>query len=144
MTCLRWMTTAVLLGALAHPVAAAPAVTIQARMFLRSTGELDADVLKGGPKARIGNLDYGVLARELLIDVAVPEGTGDHLVVTVKQGKMSVTQSWKVEVGGGYAVRSPGHFPLLVSPIFCGGVMTITSTVGRVTETRTIDFTCSE
>jgi hypothetical protein len=136
-----WALLVVLLsGARAH---ADPAIKIQARMILRATGELDDDLLKGATKARVGNLDYGELAREMLVTVAVAESKTEPLVVTVKQGKLNVTQTWKVAVGAAYGLPV-AHFPILISPTFCGGPMTITAKYGPQTEKRTIDFACSE
>lgn len=124
-------------------VHADPSIQIQARMIMRTTGELDVDVLKGVTKARVGNLDYGELAREMLVTVAVAESNTDPLVVTIKQGKLNVTQTWKVAVGSAYGIPV-AHLPVLISPMFCGGPLTITAKYGAQIEKRTIDFTCSE
>ncbi len=112
-------------------------------MFRRDTGSLDEDLFKGAKSARLGNLDYGVRGREMLIDVSVSDGLGEQLTVVVKQGKLNVTQTWKVSVGStvGFAVA---HHPVMVSPTFCGEPMTITAKLGGATETRTIAFTCSD
>jgi len=124
-------------------VASPTTLTVQARMFLRDKGELDDDLLKGTSSAKVGNLDYGELAGEMLVSVSVPDGVGDQLTVTIKQGKMELKQVWKVTVGKVYGIAR-AHYPLLVRPTFCGGPMTITAKIGTVTEKRTIDFTCSE
>jgi hypothetical protein len=127
---------------------AEPAVSVQARMFRRDTGNLDEDLLKGASNTskpvRVGNLDYGVRGREMMIDVVVPEGLGsDQLTVTIKQGKLNVSQDWRVTVGRtfGFAVA---HHPMLITPTVCGGAMTITAKIGATTETRAINFACAE
>lgn len=112
-------------------------------MFMRESGQLGEPLLKQAASTSINNLDYGVLAGEMLIDVAVPEGVGDRLTVTVKQGKLSAKQTWKVTVGSAYGLPV-GHHPMLITPKQCGGLMTIVAKIGKVTEKRTIDFTCSE
>ncbi|MBX3157649.1 MAG: hypothetical protein KF773_16880 [Deltaproteobacteria bacterium] len=144
---LKLLGVVALVVALTSSVTAGPSVTVHARMFLRHTGALDDDLLNGATNTskpvRVGNLDYGVRGRELLIDVAVPDGVGNQLTVTVKQGKLNATQTWEVTVGRSFGITI-AHHPMLVSPIVCGGPMTISAKVGAVTETRTINFACSE
>ena len=115
-------------------------------MFRRDTGTLDDDLLKGATRTskpvQVGILDYGVLGREMLVDVAVPAGVGDQLTVTVSQGKLNATQSWKVTVGSAFGITT-AHHPVLVSLPYCG-TMTITAKIGSVAETRTIVFGCSD
>lgn len=91
----------------------------------------------------MNNLDYGVLADEMLIDVVVKDGTGDRLTVTVKQGKLNVQQSWTLTVGAPHE-KGIAHYPVLVSPMQCGAPMTIIAKIGKVVEKRIISFTCSE
>jgi hypothetical protein len=116
---------------------------IQARMVMRATGDLDADLFKATAKPKVSNLDYGELAREMLVTVAVGESDSNQLVVTIKQGKLNVTQTWKVNVGDAYGL-AVAHLPVLVSPLFCGGPLTITAKYGKQTEKRVIDFICAE
>ena len=87
-------------------------------MYMRDSGQLGEPLLRQAPSAKVGNLDYGVLAGEMLVDVAVPDGVGDRLSVTVKQGKLTAKQSWRVQVGSSAGIDL-GHFPILVTPIEC-------------------------
>jgi hypothetical protein len=122
---------------------AEPRVDIEARMFMRETGQLDDPLFKDATAISMNNLDYGVLADEMLIDVTVPDGTGDRLIVTVKQGKLNLKQSWTMNVGSPHETGT-AHYPLLVSPMQCGGPMTIVAKVGKIVEKRIVSFTCSE
>ena len=132
-----------LVSLLAWTANAEPRVAVEARMYMRDTGELNAPLLKQASSTSISNLDYGVRAGELLIDVTVPDGVGERLTVTVKQGKLNAKQTWKVQVGSAYGI-DVGHHPLLLTPAECGGPLTITAKIGKVTEKRTIDFACSD
>lgn len=117
-----------------------PAVTIQARMFRRDTGTLEVDLLHGAKSAKLGNLDYGVMAREMLIDTVVTEGRpSQRLTVTVTQANTKVSQTWQLE-----GLMTTAHHPILVSPTFCGAPMTIAATIGGISETRSITFSCSD
>jgi hypothetical protein len=104
-------------------------------MFRRDTRNLDDDLFKGSAVAKLG----GGVAREMLVDVTIPEGVqGRHLRVVVQQGKLHVAQLWKIAVGR--VVGSIAPHPLLVAPTFCGEPMIIAAKIGELVKTRIITF----
>lgn len=77
-----------------------------------------------------------------MVVVGVPDSVGDKLTVTITQGKKTTKQTWSVRIGEAYGIKV-AHFPILVTPNKCVP-MTITARVGKVKETRTIIFDCTE
>jgi hypothetical protein len=129
------------------PVAAqADGLSIEGRMFMRQDGKLDDDMFDKGD-AEMSNLDYGVLASEMLVTVRVPATAapdGGTLTVTVKQGKRTLAKrTWTVRVGDAYGI-AVGHYPLLVEPAVCSPAMVITAKLGKMKATRTLRLTCAE
>lgn len=121
-------------------------IGIEGRMFLRHEGKFDADVfLDSDPE--VHNLDYGVLAEELLLTVRVPAALvpdGGTLVVTVKQGKKTLArQTWKMAIGDVYGI-AVGHYPLIVKPSVCSPPMVVTAKIGKLKVSRTLRFPCAE
>jgi len=132
----RRLTLGVVLSVAVSPSASAQAsVEIQARMFRRDTRNLDDDLFKGSVVAKLGS---GV-AREMLVDVTIPEGVaGRHLRILVQQGELDVAQIWKIAAGR--VVGSIAPQPLLVAPTFCREPMIITARIGALVETKIITF----
>ena len=125
----------VLSVAVSSSASAHASVEIQARMFRRDTRNLDDDLFKGSVVAKLGS---GV-AREMLVDVTIPEGVvGRHLRVLVQQGELDVAQIWKIAAGR--VVGSIAPQPLLVAPTFCREPMIITAKIGGLVETKIITF----
>src|SRR5690242_20215241 len=117
----RRLTLGVVLSVAVSPSASNASVEIQARMFRRDTRNLDDDLFQGSVVAKLG----GGVAREMLVDVMIPEGVaGRHLRVIVQQGDLDVAQIWKIAAG-----RVVGSIaqPLLVAPTFCREPMIITA-----------------
>lgn len=120
---------------------AAPAVTIEARMFMHDSGTLDDDLFATDARPSVRILDYGVLSTDVMVIVKVPDGLGPKLNVTIKQGKQTVKRSWKVNVGTAFGIQT-GHYALLVPTDQCNP-MTITAGIGKSTMTKVIAFDCN-
>jgi len=143
------------LGVVVASIAAAPVVayadgiSIEGRMWLRQEGRPDEENLFAKGDGTVSNLDYGVLADEVLVVVRVPAAAapsgGGALTVTVKQGKQTLTRkTWTVQVGDAVGIAT-AHFPMLVEPNDCGPPMVVTAQLGKgKAVTRTLRFTCAE
>jgi len=135
---------------LAAPVAAqADGISIEGRMFLRQEGRPDEENVFAKGDGSISNLDYGVMADEMLVVVRVPAAAapdgGGSLTVTVRQGKQTLAKkTWAVQVGDVFGIAT-AHYPLIVEPSDCGPPMVVTAKLGKGKAlTRTLRFTCAE
>jgi len=134
----------------AAPVAAlADGISIEGRMFLRQEGRPDEENLFAKGDGTVSNLDYGVLADEVLVIARVPAAAapdgGGSLTVTIKQGKQTLAKkTWAVQVGDVVGIAT-AHYPLIVEPTDCGPPMVVTAKLGKgKAVTRTLRFTCAE